>query len=290
MRGSAALALVIAAPLAASCMHAARPPGPVSIVAPPAADSLTVGLWRMDETGGSGVPDSSRLGLDGTAGAEARTDLGRFGRAREFSRSIDSFVFVPYQPALDTPRGLTVEAWIFPVSLGSFEDTPLAARWTEQANDRSWILSLVGLHLAPPITSSQSPGFHEDLVQNAEPGHLMFALQPEVASQPLAYSSATEIPLQRWTHVAVTFDGQVVQFFIDGRLDSQYALAARIRSSPAPLLLGNYFDPLLLTRFGGRLRVRDGADQTPYYAYQGAIDELRISSAAREGFPVTTGR
>ena len=258
MRGSAALALVIAAPLAASCMHAARPPGPVPIVAPPAADSLTVGLWRMDETGGSGVADSSRLGLDGTAGAEARTDLGRFGRAREFSRSIDSFVFVPYQPALDTPRGLTVEAWIFPVSLGSFEDTPLAARWTEQANDRSWILSLVGLHLAPPITSSQSPGFHEDLVQNAEPGHLMF--------------------------------GQVVRFFIDGRLDSQYALAARIRSSPAPLLLGNYFDPLLLTRFGGRLRVRDGADQTPYYAYQGAIDELRISSAAREGFPVTTGR
>ena len=82
----------------------------------------------------------------------------------------------------------------------------------------------------------------------------------------------------------------MVRFFIDGRLDSQYALSARIRSSPAPLLLGNSFDPRWLTRFGGRLRVRDGVDQTPYYAYEGAIDELRISRVAREGFPVTSGR
>ena len=33
-----------------------------------------------------------------------------------------------------------------------------------------------------------------------------------------------------------------------------------------------------------------GEDADVFVAYQGAIDELRISSAAREGFPVTTGR
>jgi hypothetical protein len=84
--------------------------------------------------------------------------------------------------------------------------------------------------------------------------------------------------------VAVTFDGDVVKFWINGLLDSQYASRGRIRASDAPLLIGNYFDTRLLSDFSGNLQL-DAGDPNPYYAFEGDLDELRISSAARVSFP-----
>ena len=81
-----------------------------------------------------------------------------------------------------------------------------------------------------------------------------------------------------------TYDGEVVRFFIDDRLDSQHAYGGEIRPSEAALLIGNYFDPRWLTDFGGELRVNTAVDREPYYAYQGLIDELRISNVARTEF------
>jgi hypothetical protein len=75
-----------------------------------------------------------------------------------------------------------------------------------------------------------------------------------------------------------------VRFFLDGILDAQYASPGRIRSSEAPLLIGNYFDPRYLSRFGGDLSPDPPGSRTPYYAYQGLIDELRISDDPRRTF------
>ena len=98
------------------------------------------------------------------------------------------------------------------------------------------------------------------------------------------------IELQRWTHVAVTFDGQVVRFFVNGQPDGTFATTGRIRASQAPLLVGNFFDPRLLTDFGGDLRQGPAADTAPWYAFDGGIDELRISRVARTRFPLHGGR
>lgn len=284
----AALACAIAFAIAAGgCAHApagsggARgtrgPDGPV-------ADSITIALWHLDETGGTRAADAGPSRLDARAGADTRTDFGRFRGARIFTRSIDSFLFVPFSPVLQFRQGITIEAWVWINEYGQYEDTPIAARWTQQANEQSWMLSVVGQNTLPPFASLPGPGYHQALIQGGTLGDLMFAFQPDEASGPRAYFSSRPIERQRWTRVAASFDGTVVRFYIDGLLDAQYATRGAIRESSAPLLVGNYFDPRWLTDFGGDLRVGSAYDANPYYAYDGYLDELRISSEARTRF------
>jgi len=265
------------------CMSASPPPGSGPAVAPPEVDSITVALWRMDEQAGTRVADSGPFRLDGTAGRGTLRAFGRFRGALGLERSLDSFVYVPHNPALDSSGGLTLEAWIYPTELGAYEDTPLVARWTEEANRQSWIFALAGRRL-PPGVVAPGPGYHLTVFPDARAGCLLFAYQPETAGPSRGFVSTQPIVLGRWTHVAVSFDSEVVRFWVDGELDSQFASRGRIRASSAPLLVGNYFDVRLLTRFGGDLRP-DTADPNPYYAFQGRIDELRLSSVARADFP-----
>jgi hypothetical protein len=282
---SVTLALLVAA---AGCAHA--PPGEPAGHPGSGVDSITTALWRMDETGGTHVAESGPFRLDARAGIDTRTDFGRVRGARLFTRSIDSFVFVPYNPVLDTPGELTIEAWINLNAYGQYEDTPIAARWTQQANEQSWMFSVLGQNIEPPYAALPGPGYHAGLIAQGSRGELMFVFQPEDASPPRAFFSQRVIETGKWTHVAVTFDASVVRFWIDGNVDAQYATHGRIRPSHAPLLIGNYFDPRWLTDFGGDLRVGNAPDLNPYYAFDGFIDELRISSAARQEFPYVRGQ
>jgi hypothetical protein len=289
---SAALALVAAA---CSCAHGPHPGGGSSAGWAFAADSITTGLWRFDETGGTHVADAGPFQLEGRAGLDTHTDFGRIHGARVFTRALDSFVYVPYNPVLQSGGGLTVEAWIYLNSYPQFEDAPIAARWTPQANEQSWMFSVVGgscigpQRTTPPYTRLNSPCYHNDLIQQAPSsgatGSLMFAYQPDDASPRRAYFSTRILPLSKWVHVAATFDSRVVRLWVDGDLDAQFATRGGIRTSPTGLTIGNFLDPRWLSDFSGDLRVTNAPDTNPYYAFDGYIDELRVSSAAREGFP-----
>jgi len=253
----------------------------------PEPDSITSALWHLDESVGAEVADAGPFRLGGVAGLDSRTDYGRIGRARTFTRSINSFVYVPYNPLLEAGRAFTIEAWIDPADLGLYEDTPIAARWTPEPLQTSWMLSLVGR--SSTRTRATSPGDHRALVQLGAPGRLMFAFQPEDAGPPRAFFSSRPVQLDRWTHVAATYDGEVVRIYLDGVLDAQYASPGRVRDTTAPLLIGNYLDPRWLTSFGGALRVGSAVDPVPYYAFWGLIDEVRISSSARADFLYARG-
>lgn len=286
MRAKRAIAaLVLAAAATSGCAHAPRAShGTDGATIVP--DSVTVGLWRMDETGGTLVGDAGRFRLTGRAGIDTRTDFGRIRGARLFTRSTDSWVYVAYAPVLETTDGITVEAWIYLNAYGQYEDTPIAARWTQQANEQSWMFSVLGLDTRPPRARLVGPGYHDALIAQAAGGRgkLMFAFQPEDASPPRAYFSARAIPLEKWVHVAASFDEALVRFWIDGELDAQYATRGAIRSSRAGLVIGNSIDPRWLSDLGGDLRITTAPDMNPYYAFDGFIDELRISSAARPEF------
>ena len=288
-RFPAAAALALAALLSLSCMRAgARPSDPTQ--AAPGVDSVTVALWRFDEPAGTRCADAGPFRLDATAGPGTRSSFGRFASAREFTRVIDSFVHTPYNPTFDAPGGLTVEAWVLAHAFGQYDDTPIASRWTQEGNEQSWLFGIVGGKARPPAARLASPGFHDRLVAGGVTGQLVFAFQPADASEPRAFTSTQRLPLERWVHLAVSFDGSVVRFFIDGRLDAQYATRGRIQSSATPILIGNYFDPRRLTSFSGELRMQPGGDDNPYYAFEGLIDELRISNAARSEFAGTGAR
>jgi hypothetical protein len=284
MRTIRALAGLLALASCAACMHAGAGSGVRTEAAPPVPDSITVGLWRFDEAAGVRCGDAGPFRLEMTAGQGTRSGYGRFGNSREFTRVIDSFTFAPYNPVMDQ-GSFTVEAWVYPNAFGQYEDTPIAARWTQEGNQQSWLLGIVGSRTEPPLARLPSPGYHDALVLNGQEGQIVFAFQPADASRPRSFLSSQKLVTGRWTHVAASFDGQVVRLFLDGLLDSQYATAGRIHPSTAPLLVGNYFDVRRLTSFSGELRMEVGGDDNPYYAFEGLIDELRISNGARTVFP-----
>jgi hypothetical protein len=271
----------------AACAKSAKPPDVTADRPGTPADSVTVALWRMDETGGTRVADAGPSRLDATAGLDTRTIFGRFRSARLFSRSIDSFLYVPYSPLLDLQSAFTIEAWIAPNAYPVYP-SPIAARWSPSTGDRSWVFALMnGLGIGTANTPDWLQGV---ITSTGQTGRLMFVFQPEDAGAPRAFYSLSEIELQRWTHVAVTFDSHVVRFFVNGQPDGTFATSGRVRASVAPLLVGNFFDPRFLTDFGGDLRQGPAADTVTWYALDGSIDELRLSSVARTEFPLHGGR
>ena len=294
MRKGTPHGVVLALVLAAGCASgggkdAGRTKAPQPSLTPPPADSATVLLWHLDESTGYGLVDSGPRGIDGVAGLDTRIDLGHLHGARTFSRTVDSFLYAEFRPALETPRAMTVEAWVRIDAIGQYEDTPIALRWNTRAAAQSWVFSVGGQNVLPPITTLPSPGDHANLLlagfQNRATDKLLFSFMPKEAGEPRTVVSNQNLDLHRWIHVAATYDGKVVCLYINGRLDAQVAAAGEIRASDAPLVCGNSFDTRQLTTISGSLQLGQQYDHNPYYAFQGTIDELRISNVARTSFP-----
>jgi len=251
-------------------------------------DSVTVGLWHFDERSGPRVQDSGPFRLNGVAGPDARVEFGRFKSARSFTATVQSFVVVPYNPVMESPRGFTVEAWIYLNDITNYELSALAMRWSPSPNEQSWVLGVVGRNLI--ATSTPSPGQFTDVVGSFPTGRLVFAFRPETANSLQRFASTASLPTNRWVHVAASVDGEVVKLYIDGRLDVQAAVANGIRRSEAPLVLGNALDPRRLTDVSGELKQDLANAPLPWYALNGLIDELRISNVARKQFESTDAR
>src|ERR1041385_5863311 len=235
-----------------------RAPRPAPVA--PLTDSVTVGLWHFDERAGLHAIDASPFHLTGTCRPDTRVEFGRYNSARAFTASAQSFVFVPYNPVFESPRGFTVEAWIYLNDYSRYELSGIAMRWSPAGNEQSWVFGVVGAGLGPPTLTAASPGWFTPETATFVLGHLVFAFRPELAAGTQSFTSTTAIPLGRWAHVAATVDGEVVRLYIDGRMDSQTAIANGIQRSPAPLVVGNAIDPRRLTDFGSDLR-QDPADR-----------------------------
>jgi len=70
---------------------------------------------------------------------------------------------------------------------------------------------------------------------------------------------------ERWTHLALSYDGTKIRFFVNGSLNDSVAPQNPFRPGKAPLFLG----------CGSLSRGRPG------YFFKGAVDELRLSRTAR---------
>ena len=193
-----------------------------------------------------------RLHVDGQLG-------GKFHRAasrRSFTATAQSFVFVPYNPTLESPRGFTIEAWLYLRDYSRYELSTIAARWTPTPNEQSWLFAVVGRKVGSVTTPS--PGWFDSEVLTLPSGRLMFAFAPELAAGTQSFMSTTTIPLDKWVHVAATLDGEIVKIYIDG--------VSR------------------LTDFGSDLRQDPSNFLLPFYALNGSVDEMRLSNVARSHF------
>jgi hypothetical protein len=265
---------------------AAEPPGQQPEA--PSADSVTVGLWHFDERGGPRVQDAGPFRLTGVAGPDAQVEFGRYKSARSFTATVQSFVIVPYNPVMESPRGFTVEAWIYLNDISTYELSPIAMRWSPSLDEQSWVFGVAGRNLA--ATTTPSPGWFTDVVATASTGQLVFAFRPDPAKGLQRFTSTTTLPMNRWVHVAATADGEIVKLYVDGRLDAQTAISTGIKRTVAPLVIGNAIDPRHLTDVSGDLKQDLTNSPLPWYALNGLVDELRLSNVARKTFESTDAR
>ena len=286
MRGAAAAALLAGAVALGlgglgGCAHTPLPAATsLAWLSEPAVTASTLALWHFDETTGLASADAGPAGCNGVLGIDTRTAFGRFKNARQFTASINSFVLIPAARAPRLGESWTIEAWINPSQYGTVEASVIAARWTDQPNEQGWMLGLSGFDRSAVAGAPPRPNVFTALLTRREHGLLAFVFQPQDAGPALGFESTTAIEVNRWTHIAVTDDGHELRMFIDGRLDAQFATAARVRDVPVPLAIGNPIDARWLTESQGPLRVPSDVNRYPFYAFEGVIDELRISDVA----------
>jgi concanavalin A-like lectin/glucanase superfamily protein/Big-like domain-containing protein len=183
-----------------------------------------VAAYDLGEGSGSTAADSSGRGHTASLTNAAWTSEGRLGGAISIDGST-GWVGTPSTPALQLTSRMTVAAWVRPTALGAWR----TAIMKETANGLSYALYA-------------SDGVGTAAYVNLGAGDIGLA--------------GPAIPMNTWTYLAVTFDGQCLSLFING---------AEVSSRPAA---GN------LVVSTGALRIGGNAVWGEHFA--GEIDEVRI--------------
>lgn len=179
-----------------------------------------VGAWGFDEAGGATTADSSGHRHTGRLAGATRV-AGRFGRGLRFDGR-DDWVTVADRAALDLTDGMTLEAWVQPTRRGGLRTLALK----ETARGLAYALY-------------------------AGSGRAMTSAERSAQAVP---------PLNRWTHLAVTYDGATLRTYVDGTLAGTQAQAGRLQTSTYPL------------RFGGNAVWKEW--------FAGRLDEVRLYDRA----------
>ena len=198
-----------------------------------AGPSGLVAAYSFDEGSGPTVTDRSGNGNTGTITGAAWTSLGRFGGALAFN-GVDSWITIECAPSLDLSTGMTLEAWVYPT-------VSLTAWRTVMAKEGAGNIVAYYLH------ASSSP--------NNEP-----ATGLTIGTEEEGLGAGVELPVNTWTHLAGTYDGAALRFYVNG-----VEVAARAHTGS----IVNTFDPL-----------RIGGNSVWGEYFEGVIDEVRIYDRA----------
>ena len=206
-----------------------EPSGEISAVVPTLVptDGL-VAAYGFEEASGTAVVDASPNRLAGTISGAVRTANGRHGRAVLFD-GIDDWITIADAPALDLAT-MTIEAWVKPTTLSGWRSVLMK----EDVGTLSYALYAHDNDPHPAAT---------------------IRVDGDVSAV-----GTSALPLGAWTHVAATFDGAQLQFFVNGALvDTRPAAGA-------------------LEPTAGALRIGGNAVWGEYF--DGVIDEVRIYNRA----------
>ena len=202
----------------------------VTITAPAPAPTGVRGQWLMDEGSGTTVRDSSGWNNHGTVQGTVAWGPGRSGSGLVLDGS-GGYVQVPEAASLDLSGPMTVAAWVRPQVLA----TQYLVKKATQSRD-GFELSL----------SSSGRGFFR---------------ANEVASGNLYRVDATSVhPLGTWVHLAGTYDGTTMRFYVDG------------------VLQGSVAGPSAVATNGLALGI--GAEPGGYRKFRGGLDEVRVYDRA----------
>jgi hypothetical protein len=167
-----------------------------------------VAAYGFNEGSGATVTDTSGNGNTGFISAAAWT-TGKFGKALSFNGST-TLVSIADSASLDLTTGMTLEAWVYPTSLGNWRD--LIYKGPDDI-----------YYLSGSSTSNNAP-----------------AMGGTFTSSPLYGSSA--LPLNTWSHIAATYDGATKRLYLNGVPVASQAQTGLIQTSTGALTIGG--DPL----------------------------------------------
>jgi len=157
------------------------------------------------------------------------------GHAVEFLGDGKTRVCAPGNPSLDITDELTMEAWVYPTATS---DSAIIVN-----KESSWECALRSNRLHAAINAGE-----------------------------WAWHGGGETPLNEWSHVAVSFDGNEHHTFVNGKYQASRKNAGQIKTSNDPFCVG----------------WRTGT--ASHEPFTGIIDEVRISNVVRyqkgRDFPV----
>jgi len=200
------------------------------------ADALEM-IWHFDEGKGDSCEEANGSGNDGVFAGDGKNDIkwtnGKANKALEFSGETGSgqWVEVPNSTDTDVRDAITMEAWVFPTTIDG---------------DKRTIITKNAYYLQIEPTTQIATYFYE-------------------VTPPGYHLSNGKVKENQWAHVAVTYDGKEIKFYIDGKQDTEVIKATgTIRSNAG-----------FGVHIGGE---QDGC--CPRY-FQGIIDEVKISDFAK---------
>ncbi|EIC29042.1 LamG domain-containing protein [Methylomicrobium album] len=177
----------------------------------PLADAEGDGLmaaFGFEEDSGKTVVDASGNGNHGTIKGAVRTDDGRHGKALMFD-GVNDWVTVKHDASLDMSNGLTLEAWVYPLS--------------------------------------QSKGNNAVILKQAPRGEAYALYAEEEDDLPASYlndgdyhrvAGANRLPADTWSHLVATYDGANQRLYVNGVEVAQSPQTAMIRQSKGKLRIG----------------------------------------------------
>ncbi|WP_433497692.1 LamG-like jellyroll fold domain-containing protein [Sphaerimonospora sp. CA-214678] len=229
-------------PVASSSPSPTPTPSPIPTPTPsPSPAPGLVAAYGMEEGAGTVVADASGQNNTGTASDTTWVAGGRHGRALSFNGT-SSWVTVNDAPSLRLSTGMTLSAWVKPSTVTDWRTVVLKELVGEQ------YLSYV-LYASDGDAPSGSLGM-EDAEQDAD------------------VWDDTALPINVWSHLAVTYDGSHLRLYVDGSEVGQVAASGRVD-----------FD-------GGALHIGGNSMWGEYF--KGLIDEVRVYNRAQTQAEIQT--
>ncbi|MEU7833686.1 LamG-like jellyroll fold domain-containing protein [Nonomuraea sp. NPDC049129] len=212
-------------------------PTPTPTPTPPTPVPGLVAAYGMEEGTGTTVADSSGQNNTGAA-RDTSWAAGKHGKALSFNGS-SSWVTVEHAASLRSTTALTLSAWVRPSALGTV--------W------RSVLMKELDEGGAYGLYASNGTG-PAGWLQTADD-------EGGVAGNSL-------LPLNQWSHLAVTYDGSMARLYVNGTQVAQSAFTGELADD------------------GGALRI--GGNGVWGEFFSGLIDEVRVYNRAQTATQIQT--
>ena len=148
-----------------------------------------VAAYGFEDGTGTVLADNSGRGHPGTIAGATWTTAGRFGQALTFD-GINDWVTIADATDLDLTSGMTLEAWVYPTALGN----------------GSWRNVLIKERQNGEVTPCTPMRIR------MRPRRRSCGLLSSVA---LDVRGSSQLPLNTWSHLTVTFDNTTLRIFIE---------------------------------------------------------------------------